>query len=240
MVLPTSSILIRIWVEFLIGQFILEVTFSIRLGPMRWVPTAHCAGRRGLNLLTAVSPVELAHCPILINLSHESDSAYDKRPTMPHFRTEICTHSCYKMLHCGIWTGAFWDLWLWFMVPAFYHDGAVCNSGIPISANRRPRLPWRHHWKAMHCRSTTHGCLCKLDSVTVATGIPRFDCHILLYTLKMHTSDNFLDIHNDGINPFTLSNYREMCSFDVFLHVGAWHGRALITFVFYCDVIARA
>ena len=62
MVLPTSSILIRIWVEFLIGQFILEVTFSIRLGPMRWVPTAHCAGRRGLNLLTAVSPVELAHC----------------------------------------------------------------------------------------------------------------------------------------------------------------------------------
>ena len=62
MVLPTSSILIRICVEFLIGQFILEVTFSIRLGPMRWVPTAHCAGRRGLNLLTAVSPVELAHC----------------------------------------------------------------------------------------------------------------------------------------------------------------------------------
>ena len=61
MVLPTSSILIRIWVEFLIGQFILEVNFSIRLGPMRWVPTAHCAGRRGLNLLTAVSPVELAH-----------------------------------------------------------------------------------------------------------------------------------------------------------------------------------
>ena len=40
MVLPTSSIPIRIWVEFLIGQFILEVTFSIRLGTMRWVPTA--------------------------------------------------------------------------------------------------------------------------------------------------------------------------------------------------------
>ena len=47
--------------EFLIGQFILEVTFSIRLGPLWWVPTAHCAGRRGLNLLTAVRPVELAH-----------------------------------------------------------------------------------------------------------------------------------------------------------------------------------
>ena len=29
---------------------------------LRWVPTAHCAGRRGLNLLTAVRPVELAQC----------------------------------------------------------------------------------------------------------------------------------------------------------------------------------
>ena len=135
---------------------------------------------------------------------------------MPHFRTEMCTHFCCKMLHCGIWTGAFWDLWRWFMVPAFYHDRAVCSSGIPISANRKLRLPWRHHWKAIHCRSTTHGCSCKLDSVTVATGIPRFDCHILLYRLKMHTSDNSLDIHSDGINPFTLSNHREMCSLQRF------------------------
>ena len=61
MALPIRYILIRVWVEFLIGQFILEeVTFSIRLGPLRWVPTAHCAGRRGLNLLTAVRPVELS------------------------------------------------------------------------------------------------------------------------------------------------------------------------------------
>ena len=29
----------------------------------------------------------------------------------------------------------------------FYHDGA----------NRRPWLLWRRHWKALHCRSTTHG-----------------------------------------------------------------------------------
>ena len=36
----------------------------IRLGHLRWVPIAHCAGRRGLNLLTAANPVELApwHC----------------------------------------------------------------------------------------------------------------------------------------------------------------------------------
>ena len=46
-------------VKFLIGQFILEVTFSIRLGPLRWVPTAHCAGRWGEKLLTAVRPVEM-------------------------------------------------------------------------------------------------------------------------------------------------------------------------------------
>ena len=39
--------------------FILEVTFFHSTGT--WVPTAHCAGRRGLNLLTAVRPVELAH-----------------------------------------------------------------------------------------------------------------------------------------------------------------------------------
>ena len=32
----------------------------------------------------------------------------------------------------------------------------------------------------------------------------------------MHTSDNFLDIHNDDINLFTLSNLREMCSFESF------------------------
>ena len=42
------------------SQFILEVTISIRLGPLRWVPTAQRAGRRGLNLLAAVRPVELA------------------------------------------------------------------------------------------------------------------------------------------------------------------------------------
>ena len=38
----------------------MEVTFSIRLGPLRWVPAAHYAGRQGLILLTAVRPVELA------------------------------------------------------------------------------------------------------------------------------------------------------------------------------------
>ena len=36
----------------------------------------------------------------------------------------------------------------------------------------------------------------------------------------MHTSDNFLDIHNDGINPFTLSTRREMCSLESFSSCG--------------------
>ena len=71
----------------------------------------------------------------------------------------------------------------------------------------------------------------QLDSVTIATGIPRFDCHISLYWLKMHTSDNFLDMPDDGINPFMFSNHHEM---------GAWRGRALFTLVYHCDVIARA
>ena len=32
----------------------------------------------------------------------------------------------------------------------------------------------------------------------------------------MQTSDNFLDIHNDDINPFTLSNLPEMYSFEMY------------------------
>ena len=36
-----------------------ESYLIIRLEPLRWVPFTHSAGRRGLNLLTAVRPVEL-------------------------------------------------------------------------------------------------------------------------------------------------------------------------------------
>ena len=36
--------------------------YSFQLGPMRWILTTHCAGRRGLNILTAVRPVKLALC----------------------------------------------------------------------------------------------------------------------------------------------------------------------------------
>ena len=51
-VLSISLIEFRIWVEFLIGQFILEVTFSIRLGALQWVPTAHFAGTRSWKSFT--------------------------------------------------------------------------------------------------------------------------------------------------------------------------------------------
>ena len=54
----------------------------------------------------------------------------------------------------------------------------------------------------------------------MATGIPQFDCHILLYRLKMHTSNSCLHIHNYGINPFTLSNHREIRSFESFSSCG--------------------
>ena len=101
----------------------------------------------------------------------------------------------------------------------FYADGAVHSLGIPFSANRRPRLPWRHHWKALHCRSTSHGKLCQLDCIAIARGLSDLIVIVSLYRLKMHTSSNFLDIHNDGINPFTLSTRREMCSLESFCYI---------------------
>ena len=60
-------------------------------------------------------------------------------------------------------------------------------------------------------------------------GDSRFDCHISVYRLKIHTSDNFPNIHNDGINLFTLSNCREMCSLQRFSSRGclmwSWAGQ---------------
>ena len=108
MVLPTSSILIRIWVEFLIGQFILEVIFSIRLGPMRWVPTAHCAGRRGLNLLTAVSPVELAHCVVCwlwssFSYFHKYCKKYLEVPWWCHNGSELSSSGRYRVISGVLW-----------------------------------------------------------------------------------------------------------------------------------------
>ena len=70
-------------------------------------------------------------------------------------------------------------------------------------------------------RSATKGQLPQLNprvimQITIAKVIPHLDCHISRYRLKMHTSDNFQDIHNGDINPFTLSNRREMCSLESF------------------------
>ena len=39
----------------------------------------------------------------------------------------------------------------------FYHDGAVRSLGCPSSANSRARYSSYHRWKAVHCRTTTHG-----------------------------------------------------------------------------------
>ena len=69
----------------------------------------------------------------------------------------------------------------------FYADKAVRGLGIPYSANRRPRLPW-HHWKALHCRSTSHGKVCQLDCIAIARGLPDLIVIVSLYRLKMHTS----------------------------------------------------
>ena len=50
----------------------------------------------------------------------------------------------------------------WFVLATDQSDLAVARRLIHIlprwsRGNRRPRLPWRHHWIAVHCRSTTIG-----------------------------------------------------------------------------------
>ena len=50
----------------------------------------------------------------------------------------------------------------------------------------------------------------------IMTGFPDSIAIVSFYRLKMHTSDNFLDIHNDGMNPFRLSARSEMCSLESF------------------------
>ena len=77
-----------------------------------------------------------------------------------------------------------------------------------------------------------------LDGITIATGFPDSIVIFSLGRLKMHTSYNFLDIHNDGINPFTLSIRREMCSLEsfssrgwscfVYIRLPFWRHRACI------------
>ena len=67
----------------------------------------------------------------------------------------------------------------------------------------------------------------------------------------MHTSDNFLDIHRDGINLFTLSNLHEMCSFESLLRAerratllvrggvsnhGSWRKNLDNSYIFICYV----
>ena len=57
----------------------------------------------------------------------------------------------------------------------------------------------------------------------------------------MHTLDNFLDIHNGGLNQLTHSNHCEMCSFEsfswcgcltwscsIYIHLPLWHHRTCI------------
>ena len=43
----------------------------------------------------------------------------------------------------------------------------------------------------------------------IVTGFPDSVVIVSLHTLKMHTSDNFPDMYNDGINPFMLSTRHE-------------------------------
>ena len=68
--------------------------------------------------------------------SHKSHNASDKYPTMHHFVTEMCTHvhiSVTKWCNVNIWTGAFWDLWDWFIVDPYY-TGVLIALGVNIMA----------------------------------------------------------------------------------------------------------
>ena len=76
--------------------------------------------------------------------------------------------------------------------------------------------PWGHHWKTVRYRGAQPTGNYANQIGHDRHGIPRFDCRISLYRLKRHTSDNFFDIHKNGINPFPLWNLRKMCSFERF------------------------
>ena len=96
-------------------------------------------------------------------------------------------HSNTRAVHCNI--------------PRSSHAKFV-NS---LSANRRARLPWRHHWKACIVGAQPTG-ICKYISSRSPRRFSRLDCHISLYRLKIHPSEYLLDIYNDSMKLFTLSN----------------------------------
>ena len=56
----------------------------------------------------------------------------------------------------------------------------------------------------------------QLDSVTIATGLPYSIVIVSQHRVKIHSSDNFLDIRNDCLNPFTLSTAVKCVHLNVF------------------------
>ena len=83
------------------SQFIVEVTFTIRLVPLRWVPTAYCAGKRGLNLLTAVRPVKLVQYQGISSgvCQFQVCPQVNSYMYLPH---KINNHTNHFSLHCRI------------------------------------------------------------------------------------------------------------------------------------------
>ena len=100
------------------------------------------------------------------------------------------------------------------------------SLGIPFSVNRSARLPWCRRWKAVHCRSITH-------------GFRQFDFHISLYRLK--------DLLQITYSAYTHWRYKSIHAFklvksvhlNVTLHERVWTGRGWFTFVYHSDVITR-
>ena len=105
----------------------------------------------------------------------------------------------------------------------------------------RGSVPRVRRYDLLYLRAVEYDHLRTLDSVTIATGIPRFDCHISLYRVKIHISDNFLDTQwrHKLIHAFKSSWNVFIWKFS-FTRASAWRGRALFTFVYNCDFIVRA
>ena len=80
-------------------------------------------------------------------ISHNASDIY---PTMHHFVREMCTreHSCCKIVHCGVWAGALWDLWIWLIEISLMEDRCqlICSTLWPPVTWWRKEPKHQQHW----------------------------------------------------------------------------------------------
>ena len=102
MVLQTMAM----WASWQLLGFIDKINTPLKFMGPTWDPPGSCQPQMG--------PM-LAPWTLLSGTVHSKTMTIDpcpwriKYPTMHHFVTEMCTYVT-KMVHCGIWDGALWDL----------------------------------------------------------------------------------------------------------------------------------